>query len=196
MKTVSLLEFVKTGSFGGATLGMDDKEVLQLLGEPDGEDDYEEVLMFSYGWWEVHFLKDNSNKAFLIHNKQLLYDCENHDEMLRFENEKFRLNTDFVQPFKYARVRQILDLMDKEGIGFSIVNEEREPIMKFDSGVYMNFTDVEPVIPKPDGFHFGPSRGQRMIDGDKKIEHSDDLILYTIGISNLHEVIAKQRLAN
>lgn len=175
---------------------MNDKEVFEILGEPDDRTDYDEVLMFSYGRWEIHFLKDNSNKAFLIHNKQLLYDCENHDEMLGFENEVFRLDTDFVKPFKYVRVREILNLMEKEGVGFSIVNEEREPIMKFESDVYMDFTDVEPVIPKPDGFHWGPGRRQGMQEGEKRVEHSDDLILYTIGISNLHEVIAEQRLAN
>lgn len=152
--------------------------------------------MFSYGWWEIHFLKDNANKAFLIHNKQLLYDCENHDEMLGFENEMFRLDTDFVKPFKYVSLMEVLRLMEHEGAGFSIVNEEREPILKFDSGVYMDFTDVEPIIPKPDGFHWGPGGGQWMMDGDKRVEHSDDLILYTIGISNLRELMAEQRLAN
>lgn len=180
---ISIIEFVKTGMFGDISLDMTKKEVESIMGEPDGHFDSGDSSLLNYGWWEVHFLRSNANKAYLIHNDHLLYDCTNHDEMIQFENDHWKLELDFIKPFQHIRLRQIIEILDGHNIGYKLVNEDYQPILQLENKVYMDFTDTEPFKTKGEGFSWGPGRNQGLQSGEKRIKKSEDLILYTIGVS-------------
>jgi hypothetical protein len=187
MTIVNLAHFLKSGSFGGVQLGMTEPEVIKCLGTPDWRSDSEgDVFMLSYGQWEIHFILDNdSYKAFLIHNDRLLYDCINHDEMLQFQNNTFTIELDFIKPFAHVRLKDVVTWLENEKVAFSLLEDkEYEPLLRLESGVYLDFTDIEPILPKSDGLHWGPGRQQSLQENEIRIENSDNLILYTIGISN------------
>lgn len=120
MTIVNIAHFLKTGTFGGVRLGMTEAEVIKCLGTPDWRSDSgKETFMFSYGQWEIHFLMENSNKAFLIHNDHLLYDCINHDEMLQFQNSTFKIELDFIKPFTHVRLKDVITWLEKEKVSYA-----------------------------------------------------------------------------
>ena len=183
-KQISLLEFIKTGSFGGAILGMTDKEVVDFLGEPDWKDETPDVIWFTFDNWEIHFLKSNNNAAFLIHNDHLLYDCVNHDEMIGFENDKVKLNLDFIKPFNHIRLKQILGILEENKMKYNLVNEDYKPLLQLENNIYMDFIDSEPSLERADGFYWGAGNKRNLNEEENKIKNQEDFILYTIGASS------------
>ncbi|SHH90652.1 hypothetical protein SAMN04488109_5987 [Chryseolinea serpens] len=193
MTTANIAHFIKSGTFGGVRLGMTEAEVIGCLGTPDWRSDSKgEAFMFSYGQWEIHFLTKNSGKAFLIHNDHLLYDCINHDEMLQFQNSTFKIDLDFIKPFAHVRLKEVITWLKREKVPFSFQDKDYEPLLKLESGVYLDFTDTEPISTKDSGFHWGPGRQQDLQENETRIENSGNLILYAIGISNLQEVLSNE----
>lgn len=191
MKTeIRILDFIKTGKFGSIQLGMTDKEVINILGQPENEGGSEDAFFFSYGWWEIHFLRDNQNKAFLIHNDHLLFDCTNHDEMVEFENKHFKIELDFIKPFEHIRLRKITSILNEQKIHFKLIDDDYQPILQLENSVYMDFTDSEPISEKGEGLYWGPGMNQKLQEGEKRIKEPENLILYSIGISNLKETMA------
>ena len=180
-KIISLLQFIKTGNFGGAVLGMTDEEVKASLGMPEDVHYGDEAILFRYGWWEIHFMRTNGNKAFLIYNDHLLYDCTNHDELIEFENKELKLELDFLKPKQHYRFGQALSYLDNQEIDYQLVDREFQPMVQLDNHVYMDFTDTEPTIPRGTQFAWGPGRGQDLQQGEKRLENTEDWILYNIG---------------
>lgn len=114
---------------------MTEAEVIECLGSPEWRSDSGDGSMFSYGRWEIHFLKSNSNKVYLIHNDALLYDCINHDEMLQFQNDTFRIELDFIKPFAHVRLKEVMTWLEREKVSFSLQDKDYEPLLKLESGV-------------------------------------------------------------
>ena len=186
MTIINITHFIKTGTFGGVRIGMTEAEVIGCLGSPEWRSDAEDAFMLSYRRWEIHFLKSNSNKVHLIQNDHLLYDCINHDEMLQFQNNRFKIELDFIRPFAYIRLREVMIWLEREKVSFSLTEDkDYEPLLKLESGVYLDFTDTEPILPKGSGVRWGPGRQQDLQENEIRIENSENLILYAIGISNL-----------
>lgn len=185
MKKVSVLEFIRTGSFGGVKLGMTEQEVIAILGEPEGKMENPDAFFISYGWWEFYFVKENSEPPVsLIMNKHLLYDCENHDEMIQFKNDHFELQLDFIKPFAHVRVKELVALLESENIPHFFPNEDYKPAIQLENGVFLDVTDTEPTGFAREGIYWGPGRGQRLQEDEKRVEDPWDYILYRIGIGN------------
>lgn len=189
-KEIRILDFIKTGVFGGVQLGMTDQEVIDILGHPEDEGGSEDAFSFRYGWWEIHFLRKNQNKAFLIQNDHLLNDCINHNEMIEFENRHFKIELDFIKPFEHIRLKEVIAILNEQKISFKLIDEDYQPVLQLENLVYMDFTDSEPISEKGEGLFWGPGRNQELEEGEKRIEESENLILYSIGISNLKDAMA------
>ena len=56
----------------------------------------------------------------------------------------------------------------------------------------MDFTDSEPISEKREGVCWGLRMNQELQEGEKRIEKPENLILYSIGISNLKETMANK----
>jgi len=185
MRKGSIIDFIKTGSLGGVTLGMSEEDVVSIMGPPENRLETPDAFYISYNWWEIHFLKEKSgHKAILIHNKSLLNNVINHDEQIQFKNDQFEIELDFIEPFKHIRLKDVEELFTTEGIGFELVEKDWLPLLTTESGVYMDFSDTEPVSFAPEGIRWGPGRNQRLQRDEKRIENREDWILYTIGIGN------------
>lgn len=185
MKKVSLLEFLKTRSFGGVRLGMTEDEVLAQLGEPEGRMENPDSFFISYGWWEIFFIKDTvPYTVTLIMNKHLLYDSTNHDELLEVKNQHFELQLDFIKPFEHVRLKELVALLESENIPHSFPNKDFSPAIQLENGVFLDVTDTEPTGFAKEGIRWGPGRGQRLQKDERRIEDPWDFILCAIGIGN------------
>ena len=172
-KTIQLIDFFRTGHLGPIHLGMSLQEVVVQLGAPTEQYQLKNGFLLAYGGWEILFKQEKPHLAFLIQHSELLYDCTNHDEVIRFESDLFGLDTGIIQPFQHVRLHNMKDWLDQEKIAYHIERKERQPLMKLNSGIFIDFLDVEPVI-----------RIENKEIPVTKIEKMDDFILYTIGILN------------
>lgn len=190
---VSILNFIKTGKFGNVRLGMTDIEVVANLGAPESKFGSEEAFLFSYGRWEIHFLTANQNKAFLIHNDNLLYDCNNHNEMVEFENDHFNIELDFIKPFEHISLRNVVTMLKQQHIAFKLIDEDFQPLLQLENSVYMDFTDAAPISANGSGVHLEYGKGQDLRPEEKQVKHREDMLLYALGISNLNEITRSKR---
>ena len=181
MKTIKILDFLKTGHLGDVHLGMTIPEVIAVLGQPTEQYQLRNGFLLAYGGWEIHFAQESPHKAFLIHHDELVYDCTNHDEVIRFENEHFALDLGIIKPFTQVRVKEVKQWLDAAQITYHIEPKEGQPLMKLNSGVYLDFLDVEPVVPEV-GVHACPGKNLELQQNTEKIALIDDFVLYTIGI--------------
>lgn len=178
---MTLLDFFKTGKFGPIHLGMTIPEVVGALGQPTEQYQLRKGFLLAYGGWEVHFAEEKPHKAFLIHHDELLYDCTNHDEVIRFESDVEELDFGAIKPFTQVRVKHIKAWLDQEKIAYHLKLKEGQPLIKLNSGVYLDFLDMEPVVPEA-GVHACPGKNLELQQNDAKIADIDDYVLYTIGI--------------
>ena len=142
MKIISLKEFAETGKFGEIGIGSLKADVIREFGTDFDHYDGGETEIIKYGWYEFFFWSD-SEKLFGIQNDHLQADCENHNEMILFENKSFKIDTWFLkvnQDFTYS---QVIDLLNKEHIDFKIesVNEIEPEIIRFKYGTYLDFSE-------------------------------------------------------
>ncbi len=186
-KTIHLLDFIRTGSFGGVKLGMTPKEVVNILGKPTHDHGTPDSILLGYGWWEVHLSKHKGNSAYLIYNDHLLYDCSNHDEMLELDSELAELDLDFIKPMEHVRFHQVITLLNHEKIPYRVVNKPYQPMIQTENQVYLDFSEFEPE-PYDDEDEdededecLESEKEYDPHEGYQKIEKVDDWILYTIG---------------
>lgn len=188
IKAISIIELMKTGRFGGVGLGMSDKAVLEILGEPESMHESEDAFLFYYGRWEAHFLRGAVNELFLIQNDQLLNDCKNHDEMIQFENSIFKIELDFIEPFKNVRLREVLDVLNHHQIKYILSHPGASLLIKLENNVYLDFINIESSIKVKDGFSWGP--GYSFKEGSQ-ISEMNDYALCALGLSNLKPTLSK-----
>ncbi len=177
IKCISILDFLKTGRFGQLTSDINVDDVITILGLPDNRIDTPDVTMFSYGRWEIHFLCSNSSKIFFIQNDSLLYDCLNHDEMIEYKNDYFIIDLDFIKPFEYVRLNELILLFKNNSIAYTVEDDFQ---LNLTSGVYLTFTDTKPEIPQQDGFHWKQNIQNSIIAETEK--NPENLLLASISI--------------
>ncbi len=181
MKNITILDFLKTGHLGPVHLGMSLQDVVAQFGPPSEQYQLRNGFLLAYGGWEIHFAQAKPHPAFLIHHDELLYDCHNHDEVLQLENTFFQLDLGIIKPFTTVRLKDMKQWLDREKIAYHIKQEEGQPLMKLNNGVYVDFLDVEPVVPLV-GVHACPGKNLELQQNQAKIAQIDDFVLYTIGI--------------
>lgn len=141
MLTISLKDFALTGHFGPVKIGMTKPEVISLLGIPEFEMDFQTgytgVLYSRYEF----FFNTETNILESIQNDHLQGDCENHKELIHFQNDFFTIDTWFIQVQQDITRGQIIELLTREGIVYQEETFMGHDIIRFESGVTLDFYD-------------------------------------------------------
>lgn len=91
MHIISLRHFVLTGEFGPLRIGMDKSEVVELLGKPGWEYANGTGLSWTnYGCYELMYF---DGKLTGIQNDHVQAACDNHGDLISYENDWFRVDT-------------------------------------------------------------------------------------------------------
>ena len=149
MFAVYLKEFITTGKFGPIELGMPIEKVINLLGEPEGQTDYNnghcEII---YAWYEFFYLKD-SQILYGIQNDHLATFPNiktgrvNNKRDICFHNDYFEIDIWFLKKNRFLTFIDVVDNLEKEGIDFEIDEGfEKTKNIKFPSGVTLDFDDL------------------------------------------------------
>ena len=139
MIKISLKDFVLKGDFGPIKVGMHRDEVVDILGEPGGAQDFGTGYSgLIYGWYEFFYYTD-TKKLSSMQNDHLQADCSNHKECIFYKNNSFETDIWFLEAerdFTYSEVKEILS---KEKIPYLEVDKTDFIELKFESEVTMGF---------------------------------------------------------
>ncbi len=153
MIIISLKDFVTTGKFGPIQIGSTKDEVIKALGKPDFDNDYgigSRGLM--YAWYEFFYWED-SLKIVGIQNDHLTISLENeknkieiHQDSICFQNDRISIDIWFLKPGQDITYSEVIDILRTENISFEeITDHYQNHLIKFDSGVTMDFDDLSGV---------------------------------------------------
>ena len=152
MITVNLRDFIVNGKFGPVELGMTIEQVIDILGEPEGQTDYynghSEIY---YAYYEFFYLTE-SRILYGIQNDHLATFPNiktgrvNNKRDICFSNDKFTIDTWFLKKNRYMVFKEVVDRLISEGIDFTVDREsENYRVIKFTSGLDMDFDNLEYV---------------------------------------------------
>ncbi|NOT93268.1 hypothetical protein [Ferruginibacter sp.] len=173
---ISLREFILKGNFGPVQIGMTKNEIINTLGKPDSDTDYGESGELYYGYYEFFYWTENQI-LFAIQNDHLIADCTNHNEMILFENNNFKIDVWFLEVGRDFTYKEIKDILNKEGLEYTeeISYKNGPNILKFKSGVFFDFSSG--YI----GWGSDEESSETWHQLEKTIENLDDYILNGIG---------------
>ena len=137
MMIVAIKEFVKTGKFGPVNIGMTKPDVLNLLGQPDSDNDIGEngsILLF--GWYELFF--DHNNVLTAIQNDN--YDPEQ-PETYRFSNDQFEVDSWFLNSRKNQSISSIISFLKGTEIPYVVKDYFGREVIQVASGVIIDFDE-------------------------------------------------------
>lgn len=145
MKKIYLKDFIKTGDFGPVKIGMTKQQVINLLGEPDSDNDFGSgTFGLLYSWYEFFF--DKKTQALKsIQNDHLQANCSEHDEMILFKNDKFEIDIWFLKVNHDITYKEVKEILKRENISFSEEKYWDNDIIKFESGVFLDFDDGDDI---------------------------------------------------
>ncbi|XZF16473.1 hypothetical protein ACTHGU_10055 [Chitinophagaceae bacterium MMS25-I14] len=146
MIKISLKDFVLTGRFGPVTIGMHKTEIISLLGEPDGENDYGTGSSgLNYDWYEL-FYDTGTGILHALQNDHLTANAHYKTANPHYRNNKMYIDPWFIRYNRNITRKQITAILQQEKIPFIEKNKWGNDILIFESGVTMDFED-----PIPDG---------------------------------------------
>lgn len=144
MLSISLKDFIKTGRFGGFTLGTAIDEVIEAFGDDHDAHDSDDTQIIKYGWYEFFYWTD-SREIFGIQNDHLQADCANHADMIFFSNDKWTIDVGFLKENENITFRQVIQLLEEERIAYVIEpayhGSDENNIRCVDSGVTFDFVN-------------------------------------------------------
>ncbi|WP_299838467.1 hypothetical protein [uncultured Tenacibaculum sp.] len=145
MKKIYLKDFIITGDFGPVKIGMTKQEVINLLGEPDSDNDFGSgTFGLLYSWYEFFF--DKKTQALKsVQNDHLQANCSEHDEMILFKNDKFEIDIWFLKVNLDITYKEVKEILKRENISFSEEKYWDNDIIKFESGVFLDFDDRDDI---------------------------------------------------
>ncbi len=145
MRKINLKEFALTGDFGPVKIGMTKGQVIELLGEPDSDNDYGTGSTgLLYSWYEFFFDKKTEILK-SIQNDHLQADCEEHNESILFKNDKIEIDIWFLKLNQDVTRREVKEILQQQEISFSEEEYWGNEIIRFKSGVYFDFDDRDGV---------------------------------------------------
>lgn len=93
MIKISLKDFALTGEFGPVKVGMHRDEIVNVLGEPEGEQDFGTGFGgIVYAWYEFFYDSDTKGLS-AIQNDHLQADCSNHKDCILYKNSHFEVDS-------------------------------------------------------------------------------------------------------
>ena len=143
MIDVSLKEFVLTGEFGPVEVGMHRDEIINLLGEPEADQDF--GLGFNgllYGWYEFFYYTDTKILS-SMQNDHLMAVFSNHNECIHFQNENIKVDIWFLKAGENFTFSEVKEILTKESIPFSEIDKHDYFEFHFESGVTMDFVSLK-----------------------------------------------------
>lgn len=145
MRKINLKEFALTGDFGPVKIGMIKEQVIELLGEPDSDNDFGSGFTgLLYSWYEFFF--DKKTKILKsIQNDHLQADCEEHKENILFKNDKIEIDIWFLKLNQDLTRREVKEILQKQEISFSEEEYWGNEIIRFESGVYLDFDNKDGI---------------------------------------------------
>ncbi|WP_299104111.1 hypothetical protein [uncultured Tenacibaculum sp.] len=145
MRKINLKEFALTGDFGPVKIGMTKEQVIELLGEPDSDNDFGSGSTgLLYSWYEFFF--DKKTKILKsIQNDHLQADCEEHKENILFKNDKIEIDIWFLKLNQDLNRREVKEILQKQEISFSEEEYWGNEIIRFESGVYLDFDNKDGI---------------------------------------------------
>ena len=118
MHTIRIDELIKQAAFGPVTIGMTEKEVIQLLGPPSGKLNLTGgVKGFHYGWWEFFFF---DGKLTMFQNDHLK---PNNQGCINFENQHWRLDPWILQEGEGVVLEEMVRSLRENEIDFKVYED-------------------------------------------------------------------------
>ena len=145
MTKIYLKNFALTGEFGPVKIGMTKDEVIQIMGEPETDQDFGTGSSgLLYSWYEF-FYDTKTGILNSIQNDHLQADCSNHDESIIFKNDKIEIDTWFLKLNQDLTRSDVKKALKKQEISFIEEEYWGSDIIRFESGVYLDFDDRDGV---------------------------------------------------
>lgn len=144
MKIIKLKDFALSGEFGPVKIGMTKKQVIDHLGTPEDEQDFHTGFTgLYYGWYEFFFFP-NTGILDSIQNDHLQTDLSRHAD-IHFKNEKIEIDTWFMKHNEDLTRGEVKEILNAQEIPFTEEEYWGNDIIKFKSGVYLDFDNREGV---------------------------------------------------
>jgi hypothetical protein len=146
MIIISLKDFILTGKFGPVEIGMAKEEVIAVLGEPDDDHDFNgESGGLWYFWYEFFYFID-SGRVFAFQNDHVSPEHYYPDEdWMHFKNDHFEIDPWFLVERRDYTFTEVVEVLRMEGIPFQEKKGFELDILRFESGVTMDFEDRDGV---------------------------------------------------
>lgn len=141
MTTIYLKDFALTGEFGPVKIGMTKDEVIQIMGEPESDSNFGTGSSgLVYGWYEFFY---NTKTGILksIQNDHLQANCSDHDESIIVKNDNIEIDIWFLKLNQDLTRSDVKKALKKQGIPFIEEEYWESDIIRFESGVYLDFDD-------------------------------------------------------
>ncbi len=136
MKTIDLLEFLKTGKFGPISLGDSYDAIVESLGPPQGKIRVTKPqIAIHYGHYEFYFIKGFLT---MIQNDQFNSD---YPEMMEFGNPQFAIEPRLFRADKVKNFAEIQLELKMANISFKPIEYFERVAIKTKSGVIIDFND-------------------------------------------------------
>lgn len=136
---VSLIDFLKSGSFGPVSIGMSKDKVLSLLGEPSTDNDLGETgSILIYAWYELFF--SHQDELYSIQNDN--YEPSDRSTYY-FKNDKFEIDSWFLNEEENQSIEDISAILDRSDLKYTIIDYYERAAIKLNSGVVIDFDDEE-----------------------------------------------------
>lgn len=133
---IKISDFLKTGKFGTVEINDSIKTVIEKLGEPDGNINVcKPYKGIHYGMYELIF---SSDKLESIQNDR--FDPK-YPELTEFENDKFKLNPQFLKADRIKKLNEIESELDKLNIEYNIIDYWGRKAIKTIGNVVIDFND-------------------------------------------------------
>ncbi|GGG30704.1 hypothetical protein GCM10011344_34550 [Dokdonia pacifica] len=135
-REIKISDFLKTGKFGTVEINDSIKTVIEKLGEPDGNINVSKPNKgIHYSMYELIFSND---KLESIQNDR--FDPK-YPELTEFENDKFKLNSEFLKADRIQRLGEIESELDKLNIEYNIIDYCDRKAIKTIGNVVIDFND-------------------------------------------------------
>jgi hypothetical protein len=148
MITISLKDFVLNGNFGPVKIGITRDDVVNLLGEPEGEGDFGSGYGgLQYARYEFFYDKKNKGRIYAMQNDNLAIFPNlktkrvNNKYAICFSNDHVTIDIWFLKKGRYLTYKDVVEILKKEKINYEVIEKQGVPIFKFASGVEMDFYD-------------------------------------------------------
>jgi hypothetical protein len=149
MQTIYLRDFLTTGKFGPISLGMTIDKVVEILGDPEGINDYKnghaEIM---YAYYEFFYLTE-TKVLYGIQNDHLATFPNiktgrvNNKKDICYSNDKFSIDIWFLKRNRFLTFKDVIENLRKMNVDFEVTKGfDDDNIIRFNSGVTLDFDDL------------------------------------------------------